>query len=237
MTQDIPEGWYQDPQHAGPGRQRWWNGRQWTAHTRVLDLPPPAPAAPGGDPAAREGSAGQPDLVQRFRSLPRQLPDGTPVPEVPERLGAHVIDVLLVWVAASVVSGGVGLGLGLTDRYLLPTGLPWFLFDGWLDAVVLAVFWVGYQLACRGSGGATVGKRMLRLRVRPLEAEGPLSTGQVLRRAVLGGGAVLFLMFPGAQLLGLALLGFDGYRMTQDALGRPWHDQVAGTAVVKAPPS
>lgn len=28
----IPAGWYDDP--AGSGGQRWWDGREWTAHTR-----------------------------------------------------------------------------------------------------------------------------------------------------------------------------------------------------------
>jgi uncharacterized RDD family membrane protein YckC len=240
VTTEIPEGWYADPQGSGPHQQRWWNGHQWTAHTRQVDLPPPPPPGPSSGPAhdvgPGPGGTPPPDLVAQFRSLPRALPDGTPVPTPAERTVAYAVDVGLVWVAANLVGAVVGIAFGLGDRWLLPLGLPWFLFTGWLDGVVLAVLWLGYQLAFRGSGGTTFGKKLLHLRVRPAGAEGPLSTGQVLRRAAVGGGGVLFLMFPGAQLLGLALLGYDAFRMTRDPLGRPWHDEVAGTAVVKAPP-
>lgn len=31
------EGWYTDPEDDDPTAQRYWNGTQWTAHTRVVD--------------------------------------------------------------------------------------------------------------------------------------------------------------------------------------------------------
>ena len=58
-----------------------------------------------------------------------------------------------------------------------------------------------------------------------------------LVRALTGGGGVVLLMFPGSQVLGLGLLGYDAYRMQEDPLQRPWHDQQVGTVVVTAAPA
>jgi uncharacterized RDD family membrane protein YckC len=48
MTQ-IPAGWYPDPApQTAPGRQRYWDGQQWTEHVHDPQpvSPPPAPAYP-----------------------------------------------------------------------------------------------------------------------------------------------------------------------------------------------
>lgn len=235
MTERIPEGWYADPQARAEGDERWWNGHQWTAHTRRVDPGPDAPPAATAPGAQQTGSsgAGSADFLAQLRAKPKALADGTPLAEPSERIGAYVIDVLLVVVAARIVSSVVELSLGLGAVLGVPD-LSWLVLATGLDVLTIAALWVGYQLL-QGRSGTTIGKRLLRLRARPLDADGPLTTGQVLRRSVLGGGGVLAAMFPGAQLLGVLLVGFDGYRMSSDEWGRPWHDQVAGTVVVKSP--
>ncbi|MFJ8042224.1 DUF2510 domain-containing protein [Kitasatospora sp. NPDC096147] len=54
MSEQIPAGWYPDPQDttSAPRPQRWWDGRGWTASTRPApgDAPPPA-GAPASAPA------------------------------------------------------------------------------------------------------------------------------------------------------------------------------------------
>lgn len=40
---DMPEGWYPDPHQ--PAQQRWWDGRQWSAHTAPLGQAPAVAAA------------------------------------------------------------------------------------------------------------------------------------------------------------------------------------------------
>lgn len=216
MTERPLEGWYADPQAAGPGTERWWNGHQWTAHTRVVETV----AEPRTSP------------VQTLRPV-AALPDGTPIADLGPRLGAYALDVGLVLVVGSILSVLLEIALWAV-REAAPPGLTWDHVSELLDVVLIGVTWLGYQLAFRRSG-ATLGKRLLHLRARPLEADGPLTTSQVLRRAVVGGGGILCTMFPGAPVFGLALLTFEAWSTSKDSLGRPWHDQVADTVVIRTP--
>lgn len=59
MDQTPPPGFYADPE----GTQRWWDGRQWTSHTR-----PPA-GQPAGQPSVRPG-VGQASPPPGRRKLP-----------------------------------------------------------------------------------------------------------------------------------------------------------------------
>lgn len=43
-------GWYADPQN--PNAERWWNGSQWTSHTRAADLPWDSTGLEGHPPTA-----------------------------------------------------------------------------------------------------------------------------------------------------------------------------------------
>ncbi len=234
MSAEIPEGWYADPQDQAPGAERWWNGYSWTAHTRVQPPPPPQPVAPVSSSAPpRAGHDPAPPVAPT--PAPTVLTDGTPLAQLLPRLGAYAIDVLLVWVVASVVLGFVAVARLLVGELagadlLGLAGFP-------LRPLVVGGLWLGYQLFVLTRGTPSVGKRMLGLEVRRLDpAPGAalgLDSATALRRALVGGGGVLFLMFPGSQPLGAALLGIDAYRMQQDRLQRPWHDQLAGTVVVR----
>lgn len=50
----TPAGWYDD----GSGRQRWWDGQQWTEHFAPESAPETSAAAAAGSDAAAEASAG-----------------------------------------------------------------------------------------------------------------------------------------------------------------------------------
>ncbi len=238
MTAGVPEGWYADPQDQTPGAERWWNGYSWTAHTRQQPAPPPpsdaeapawssAPPPPAPGPAPASGPAAPP--------APTVLPDGTPLAPLAQRLGAYAVDVVLVWFVGSVLLGFVA------GARLLAEELSGFDAVGLLGfpvrPVVLAGLWLGYQMWVLTRGRQSVGKRLLGLEVRRLDpapgATGGLDSSTALKRALAGGGGLLFVLFPGSQLLGAALLGVDAYRMQQDDLRRPWHDQLAGTVVVR----
>lgn len=233
MSTPVPEGWYADPQDGAPGAERWWNGHQWTAHTRrVPVVPPPTRAAPPAPGAAAYGATPS-------SPAPPTLPDGTQLAPLAPRLGAYAIDVALVWVAASVL-------LLVLDTVVVVTGGlggwdPWgWQLLGWVGTpvrtLVIGLLWVGYQLWWLTRGTPSPGKRWLGLEVRrvgavPGEPAG-LDRGTALTRALVGGGGALFAV---SQLLGTVLVAVDAYRMQQDPLGRPWHDQLAGTAVVRTP--
>jgi uncharacterized RDD family membrane protein YckC len=236
MSTQVPEGWYADPQDPTPGAERWWNGHSWTAHTRERPAPPPTAEAPPTWPGA-PGQPGQPQpgLSQPNPAVPPAatvLDDGAALADLGPRLGAYAIDVALVWFVASVGSGIFGLTTAVADELGVP-GQGWFTLGFPIRALLLIGLWLGYQLAVLTHGGRSIGKRILGLRVRPVDREGPIDSRTALRRALASGGGVLFTLFPGSQVFGVGLLGFDAYRMQQDRFRRPWHDQVAGTAVVK----
>jgi hypothetical protein len=233
VNAEVPEGWYADPQDQTPGAERWWNGYSWTAHTRVQPVAPPEPQAPAWTSAPPPAGATQPAPAPA--PAPTVLVDGTPLAPLGPRSGAHAIDVVLVWFVASV-----GLGLLAGARWLVEelAGVQLLALAGFpLRALVVAGLWLGYQLLVLTRGMPSLGKRMLGLEVRRLEplpgAPVGLDSTTALKRALLGGGGVHFVMFPGSQVFGAALLGLDAYKMQQDRWRRPWHDQVAGTVVVR----
>lgn len=225
MSQEVPEGWYADPQDPTPGAERWWNGHSWTAHTRRQEMAPPPP------PPTPTSPAGQPAYAPQATVVPQHLPDGTRLAELAPRIGAHVVDVLLVWAVASVLLLFVDVftrladELDLTATYFLLVATPF-------RAVVLGLLWVAYTLLFVCGSGATPGKRLFGLRVRRLETDQTLDRRTAALRALTGGAGMLFLMFPGAQLLALCLVGYDAYAMQKDRYRRPWHDQQAGSVVV-----
>jgi uncharacterized RDD family membrane protein YckC len=228
----VPEGWYADPQDPTPGAERWWNGFTWTAHTRHLEeqpRPAPAPAEPA--PAYAPEPAVQPP------DQPRRLADGTPVALLGPRIVAYLVDVVLVNVAASVLLAVMDAFAMLPELFGEPGLDVWLVLGAPAKAVLMLGLWIGYQVYCLTRGRPTLGKRFVGLRVRRLEGGDRLTSRDALLRALAGGGGVVLLMFPGSQVLGLALLGYDAYRMQEDPLQRPWHDQQVGTVVVTAPPA
>lgn len=232
MTQQVPEGWYADPQDTTPGAERWWNGFSWTAHTRTRPVPPPPVEPPG--PAV---SSAPPTPVLAPRS-PKQLADGTVVADLGPRLGAYALDLAAVYVTVSVAFTIVDAFTELGETVGLP-GMSWVLLGTPVKAVLLAGLWMLYQLAFLTRGQPSLGKRLLGLRVRRLDGDAVLGdrldVTTAATRAVAGGAGMVMLLFPGSQFFGFALLAFDAYRMQQDPLDRPWHDQLVGTVVVKAP--
>ena len=147
------------------------------------------------------------------------------------RIGAHVIDVLLVYAVVSMLMLVVDVFTALADELDL-TGTYFLLVGTPIKGLVLGLLWVGYQVVFLTRGGATPGKRFLGLRVRRLETDQPLDARQAALRSLAGGAGMLFLMFPGAQFFALCLVGYDAFAMQKDALRRPWHEQLTGSAVV-----
>ncbi|MGP3969361.1 DUF2510 domain-containing protein [Streptomyces sp. 6N223] len=67
MTEPVGPGWYPDPRHAGedPAPERWWNGTDWTGHTRAAGegIPGPVAAAPAAPPTPERLPAPPGDTV------------------------------------------------------------------------------------------------------------------------------------------------------------------------------
>lgn len=176
-----PPGWHPDPWPAPPGALRWWDGGTWTAHVH-----PPM----GAQPPLRSSQA-------------THTPDGVRLAGWGVRLGAYVIDVVLTAFLSAIVGGYllVQVVRGYVDWFhqitdsppdsAVPMGefyghvlLPLILFQV-LALVVVAC----YNVIFLRYRGATPGKMLCGLEVRPWQSPGRLAWKSVWLRWLVKFGA------------------------------------------------
>ena len=158
----------------------------------------------------------------RIGTDPAELPAG-----LGWRIGARLVDVVVfTWLVAFVVVeidqrllGGDPLGVQ-PGRLALDSARPIVL------TVVLAVC---YEILPNGWFGATAGKAMFGLRVRPIHRAVPMGPAATVR-AVLLYGPVLFLGPYGGIVVFVLFVS-----VAVPADGRGVHDRIAGTVVVGLP--
>ncbi|HEX6246566.1 MAG TPA: RDD family protein [Nocardioidaceae bacterium] len=234
MTQ-TPAGWYPDPapqagpQQPGAPRLRYWDGRAWTEHVH--------PSQQYGAPPAVTGPT---------------TPDGAPLSGWWRRVGAFVIDSLLIGVATSIVTipqqvqmqseldrlvrqleadaaAGVDPDLGrFFGDYLevLQPTMAW-------SAVIGFLAWTLYTSLMLRFKGATLGKMALGIAVRLREQPGQLPWSTVLVRALVQFGVSLAAVVP---VLYFALSWFpllDSLWPLWDKKRQALHDKAAATNVVR----
>lgn len=200
---ETPEGWYADPKVPHPAAERWWNGVQWTAHTR-LSMPddvhdrfvPPAPGAPALHspvlPVAPEPARPAPPIPQRPQSA-AATPYGVALAPFGPRIIAFVLDLVIVHLVAFPLGALVGLGLSVEDDVL----------DVWVPGLVpLLVFWVYHYLTLSWQG-ATPGQRAVGIGVRPWLEHTRLTPGQLVVRTL-----VVSVVYLGALLPGMGGVGY-----------------------------
>ncbi|RLK08800.1 putative RDD family membrane protein YckC [Micromonospora sp. M71_S20] len=215
------QGYAVPPQHAPPGQ-----------------VPPPgwAPPPPGWTPPP-PGWAGPP------RPAPALGPGGRPLASFGDRLLAALIDGALSTAVAMVLFLPPFLILfwnmmdGLTRTnpdgtladpdpasFLTDFMLPILLLELGLLVVMLGLYWL-YHVEYMKRTGQTYGKRVMKLRVVPLDPAATLDRRMAGRRYAVQYVAAMFL--PGLSYL-------DGLWQLWD---KPWqqclHDKFAGTVVVK----
>ena len=129
------------------------------------------------------------------------------------RVRAGIIDLVVV------VAGALGLGLLGSDQ---PRDMPGF------DFVVLG-WMLYYYFACESSGGQTLGKRLMKLRVVRVDGR-PAGMGEVAVRTVLRviDGIAFYVDGVGVYIVGLIVMLVTGER--RGRLG----DLAGGTMVVDA---
>lgn len=221
-----PQGWYPDP--GGSAGLRWYDGERWTEHVAPLAPPPSAAGAKA-----------------------THTPDGQPLADWGSRLGAYVIDTVIVGIA----SGLLGLPwlvdvftstfdqVEANNRAIASGGTPDLttflpqLTGGFLlfGLVALAVS-VTYHVGLWRTRGASVGMLLVGLRVRTWEpADGPLPWRVALVRwgAFYGVGGVLGLV-PVVGWFASTYVWAAGLWPLWDARRQGLHDKAAGTVVVRA---
>ncbi|GAA1544729.1 hypothetical protein HD600_000256 [Microbacterium ginsengiterrae] len=104
----TPAGWYDD----GSGRQRWWDGQQWTEHfapeaPAVPDVPPAADSQPygTGTPETSAFAAGYPETSTGYVSPAEQTAPRAPHIVGWIALGAAVLGFILVCVPPIILVG------------------------------------------------------------------------------------------------------------------------------------
>jgi len=133
-------------------------------------------------------------------------------PSLLRRGAARAVDAALLGLAGTLVGSLTGFG-------------PW-----WLLGTALTTY--GYFVVADAVGGATLGKRLTRLRVVDADGEPPALGAAARRELFVLVGAVPF----AGPVLALAAAIAIAKTATTDAHGRAFHDRAAGgTAVVLSP--
>lgn len=182
--QSTPAGWYPDPENAS--QERYWDGAAW-GDSRAL-----VGAAPGYNPAGYGFGAGS--------------PGGVPA-NFGQRLGAYLIDVLIVGVSVAVLSaifGAISDVLGLIV---------------YLAGIVGGVYYFAHFEG--GPTGQTIGKKTLNIRVVDATTGQP---GIGMGRAVGRYFARIVSALP-------CYLGF--LWMLWDEKKETWHDKMLTTRVTQ----
>ena len=251
MTQ-IPAGWYPDPAQTHPGRQRYWDGGQWTGH--VHDPQPPAPPSypqaygsqhpqPYGQPAYQP----YPPAAYAPVPQPKTTPDGQELAGWGARAGAYLIDGviqlllnLVLWIPLILVNldrlREFGDRLDAWSQQPEPDPLPLSTYGPLVPLVVelgLASLLLGaiYTIGFWRWKQATPGKLALGLRIRRRESPDLPWSAILLRYGFyLVVGLVGLVPFVGYATGIVQILDF--LWPLWDDKRQALHDKVAGTNVV-----
>lgn len=135
------------------------------------------------------------------------------------RVGARILDFLIVGIPASIVLGLFGLlggGFGMGG-------------DSWLGNAIVSLLWFGYFVYFESTTGATLGKRLLNLKV--IVASGATPPMEVTAKRNVW---MLFGLIPwvGGVLSFVAVIVIL-VTISSDTNNRGYHDNFAGTAVMR----
>ncbi|MFY1618151.1 RDD family protein [Micromonospora sp. WMMD736] len=215
----------------------------------------PQGAQPGYDPQAAPPGWGPPGLPPGWAPgwpgrPPEPRPHGLRLAGYGRRLVARLIDIALVLALNVLVNGWFvwrwlqeltpywreafrrGMEGNTSSEGLPPIGEQ----AGLLQLAILAIataLWLAYEVPAMAANGQTIGKRVMRIRAVPIEADQPLGFGRALRRwTTLGMPTLLWPCFG----IGLLIQLIDSVSPLVDhPLRRALHDRRALTLVVEVP--
>jgi uncharacterized RDD family membrane protein YckC len=243
-------GWHPDPVPAQPGQPpqlRYWDGSRWTEHT--------APTAPDQYALpAYQGTYGAPAdrAVAGYGygvKPPATTPDGAPLAGWWHRVGAYLIDTLIVGIIVAIVaipwirdvwhtyrdwfddvmdSSGAGSSNVDTGQLQRDVAKPLAIIVG-IQLAISLCYHVGFLMWRQ----ATPGKLLTGLRVRLRESPGRMPFGTVVVRWLSQFGVGLLGLVPVVgSLAGIYQLLDDLWPLWDDKK-QAIHDKVAKTNVVR----
>jgi uncharacterized RDD family membrane protein YckC len=133
------------------------------------------------------------------------------------RIGARILDALLVGLPAAILLGILGLG-----------GMG-FGGDTWLGSAIISLLWFGYFVWFESNNGATVGKKLLNLRVVVADGSHPSMEAAAKRNVWMLFGLIPFV----GGLLSLIAVIVIIVTISSNPDSRGKHDEFAGTAVMR----
>jgi uncharacterized RDD family membrane protein YckC len=226
----YPAGWYDDPQD--PASQRYWDGGFWTDHRRPRQAPPYQAQGFG------------------YRPLVPSTPDGVALSGWWKRVGARIVDGLIVGVGSLPLTGYFMVkelealidferrtfDAALAGNSGFNNALPWEAYRWAIPAMIIGlIVSFAYEYLFLTRSGATPGKKALGISVRLREVAGPPPGLAVVKRFGLYNGLSLLGAVPVVgSLFGLLGLLNDLWPLWDDKK-QALHDKVAATNVVVGP--
>lgn len=148
------------------------------------------------------------------------------------RLGARVIDSILLFIVNAIISAVLIFGFIFSE--VSGGGAGAFMDFGFsvgsfVSSLVFLAINLGYFVFLETTRGATVGKMLLGLEVRNSTGAYPTMEQSLKRNAFYALSIIPFL----GGLLQLAAVIYIAVTISQNANNRGWHDEFADTAVVR----
>ncbi|MET0998791.1 MAG: RDD family protein [Marmoricola sp.] len=245
----APAGWYPDPQPPAPGsppQQRYWDGQAWTAHVAPTEQAS-YPAAEQ-QPAYASYPASSGDAVYATPRRPT-TPDGVPLAGWWHRVGATLIDYLILSVVVGaltfpfirdiVSSFGDYFDTAMTAAEEGRPTPSTSAFEREVSGSIVAIGAVGFVVGLAYTFGfllwkqATPGKLALGLRIRLRESPELPFSAIILRWATQSGVPGLLGLVPLVGFLASIFSLLNVLWPLWDDKNQAIHDKVAKTNVVR----
>lgn len=197
--------------------------------------PQPGQPPPGQYPPQQPPPGGYPPPGQQYATVP-VAPWGAPLASWGKRVGAALIDALVVGIPAVIimVAAGIGTFASAECTFNATTGVTectgsnnFFIAFALTQGIPYLVFAVYGTIMNGGERGQTVGKMALKIQVRDEATGGPLGYGKAFLRWLVGAGLSLLTCGLGGLVDALFPL-WDNKRQTI-------HDKAVSSLVVELP--
>ncbi len=240
-------GWYDDPWSTD--QYRYWDGAVWTPHAAPKNAAPPVGPGPAVTSSGPPPYASYASGTETWRpTFGPTTPDGVRLSGWWRRVGAKVLDQLIIYVIALPFAGYFWFqAAGDLSTYLddvvnasrdgrssasvtMPAGLETSILVASLITVVIAVV---YEVVLLRRSGATWGKRAAGIRVRPRERDVQLSWSTIGRRVGFAQGLALLSVLPVLGIAAAIVSFVDILWPLWDSKKQALHDKVAATNVVR----